>query len=314
MPHVQGGYLGWLLPGSTKHLGSPKAWRLSPKISRASRASRFSSGTAHGLDRVSTFLLRFPWKSLRPCQHGTPKNKRSPIHPLEGKAGAADYHPNPDRGYDEGAKRTTPLSHQQGLKKQVFVDDFCGVGQDHPMNPLDNQRKVSLHQIDKIFRPTDDQDKESRKEPISESKLDKQDAAWQDMKRCLGWDYGAKSKLLAVAPHHREKARTTLAEALSQKRVSLTKWQSLIGQLRSLTDGLPGSEGKFSLLQHDLTKQAQGGVRIDGPVRQQLHTFEDLLNEDNRPTQLEELVAGNLVHIGACDAAKPGMGGVVGRT
>jgi hypothetical protein len=243
-------------------------------------------------------------------------NKRSPSHPLEEKAGAADHKPNPDRGHDEGAKRATPLSHQPGLKKRpmayvdVFVDDFCGVGQDHPMNPLKNQRNVLMHKIDKVFRPTDDRDKDSRKEPISESKLDKQDAAWQDMKRCLGWDYGAKSKSLVVASHRREKAQATLEEALSQNRVSLTKWQSLIGQLRSLTDGLPGSEGQFSLLQHALTKQAQGRVRIDDPVRQQLHTFQDLLNEENRPTQLEELVAGDPVHIGACDAAKSGMGGV----
>jgi hypothetical protein len=90
----------------------------------------------------------------------------------------------------------------------------------------------------------------------------------------------------------------------------LTKWQSLIGHLRSLTDGLPGSKGQFSLLQHALTKQTQGQVRIDDPVRQQLRTFEDLLDEDNLPTQLEELAAGDPVHIGACDAAKSDMGGV----
>jgi hypothetical protein len=72
-------------------------------------------------------------------------------------------------------------------------------------------------------------------------------------------------------------------------------------------DGLPGSEGQFLLLHHALTKLV--GVRIDHPVRQQLHTFEDLLNEDNHPTQLEELVAGDPMYIRACDAPKLGMEG-----
>jgi hypothetical protein len=64
------------------------------------------------------------------------------------------------------------------------------------------------------------------------------------------------------------------------------------------------------LLQYALTQKAKGRVRIDDTVRQQLHTFEDLLDESNRPTTIEELVAGDPVHIGACDAAKAGMGGV----
>jgi hypothetical protein len=68
----------------------------------------------------------------------------------------------------------------------VFVDDLCGVGQNHPINPLENQQKVLMHKIDKVFQQTDNQDKASRKEPIQESKLDKQDAAWQDMKNCFG--------------------------------------------------------------------------------------------------------------------------------
>jgi hypothetical protein len=45
------------------------------------------------------------------------------------------------------------------------------------MNPLKNQRRVLMHNIDKIFRPSDDQDDQWHKEPISMSKLDKQDAA-----------------------------------------------------------------------------------------------------------------------------------------
>jgi hypothetical protein len=44
--------------------------------------------------------------------------------------------------------------------------------------------------------------------------LDKQDAVWQDMKGCLGWDYGAKFKWPVLVPHCFEKAKATLKEAL----------------------------------------------------------------------------------------------------
>jgi hypothetical protein len=75
---------------------------------------------------------------------------------LEGKTGAADYQPNPDQEHSKGAKQATRLSHQQGLKKRplayvdVFVDDFCRAGQNQ-INPLENQRKVLMPQIDKVF-------------------------------------------------------------------------------------------------------------------------------------------------------------------
>jgi hypothetical protein len=166
-----------------------------------------------------------------------------------------------------------------------------------------------MHAIDKIFRPSDTLDKACRKEPISVSKLDKQDAAWQGLKCCLGWDYAAHSKNLLVASHRHEKATASLTDALSQKRASLQSWQSLIGQLRSLVPGIPGSEGQFSLLQEALVTRNEGRIKIDATVREQLRTFQDLLADD-RPAHIKELIPGDPARIGACDAAKTGMGGV----
>jgi hypothetical protein len=244
------------------------------------------------------------------------QNLRSPIHPLEALAGAADRLPNPERGEDNHPLRPTPLSHQRRLATKplsfvdVFVDDFCAVGQDHHMNPLSNQRRTLMHTIDKVFRPNDALDVASRKEPISTSKLAKQDGAWQDVKRALGWDYAVRSKHLLVAAHRKDKVSSSIDEALSQRRLGLTKWQSLIGQLRSLVPGMPGGEGQFSLLQAALCAEHQGRVKIAPSLRSQLQTFRDILGDTERVTQLDELIPGDPIHIGACDAAKAGMGGV----
>jgi hypothetical protein len=199
-------------------------------------------------------------------------NARYPEHPLKARAGASDGGPNPDPGFDTLPECPITQSHRRRLKPKpvayvdVFVDDFCGLGQDHKMSPLVNQRRVLMHAIDKIFRPSDTLDKACQKEPISVSKLDKQDAAWQGLKRCLGWDYAAHSKNLLVASHRHEKATASLTEALSQKRASLQSWQSLIGQLRSLVPGIPGSEGQFSLLQEALVTRTEGRIKIDATV------------------------------------------------
>ena len=50
-------------------------------------------------------------------------------------------------------------------------------------------------------------------------------------------------------------------------------------------------------------------MRVSDAVKQQLHTFLDLL-DNPQPTLFEEIVPGHPTHIGACDAAKLGAGGV----
>ena len=139
------------------------------------------------------------------------------------------------------------------------------------------------------------------------SKLSKGGAAFAEIKRCLGWDYAVKSKTLLAAPHQEEKVRSSIAAAIDQRRVGRSTWESLVGQLRSLVPGIPGSEGQFSLLQAALAQGSDGRVRVSEAVKKQLHTFLDLL-DNPQPTLFEELVPGHPTHIGACDAAKSGAG------
>jgi hypothetical protein len=244
------------------------------------------------------------------------RNHQYPAHRrLEDQAGADNRKPNPDGTADDLPSQPVPKSHQRLLYQRplaymdVFVDDYCGQGQDHPQNPLGNQHRTLLHNIDKVFRPTDDSGVSARKEPISECKLAKDDAAMQTMKGCLGWDHATHSRYLVMAPHRKEKIVALLEDLRDKKRTSLKTWQSLIGQLRSLVVGLPGSEGEFSLLQAALQQSHDGRVKIDDNTRAQLHTVQDLINE-SQPTRIEELVLGDPIHLGACDAAKAGMGGI----
>jgi hypothetical protein len=84
-------------------------------------------------------------------------NKCYPAHPLGNLAGAKDFCDNKESGPVVETKRSTPWSHIQKIARKptscmyVFVDDFCGAGQDPGMNPLTNQHCTLFHNIDKVF-------------------------------------------------------------------------------------------------------------------------------------------------------------------
>lgn len=244
------------------------------------------------------------------------RNKRFVPHPSAELAEAKDFLVE-----DQHETRSIPLSHENRLYKQpihkveVFVDDFIGIGQDHPQNPLSNQRAALSHNIDKIFRPNRPSDSQYRKEPQSQSKMEKGDASWHTMKEALGWNWGGKSKTLQLKPKRAMKAIALVNEVINSKRVALKTWQQVIGVLRSLQPGLTGSEGQFSLLQEALTEAQRRPrdhrVRVTGERKQQLELLLDYLqSHEKRPALLEELVPGEDVHVGTVDAAKAGRGGV----
>mmetsp|Transcript_1284 Transcript_1284/g.2567 ORF Transcript_1284/g.2567 Transcript_1284/m.2567 type:complete len:585 (+) Transcript_1284:829-2583(+) len=240
------------------------------------------------------------------------RNKRFAPHPLAEQAAITDFQVVDSHPPRPVPKSHEPLLYQRPLRKvEIFVDDFIGMGQDDPQNPLANQRNALSHNIDKVFRPNRPSDSPYRKEPQSQTKMAKGDASWHTRKEALGWYWGATSKTLQMKPKRVEKALLLLTEVLQCKRVSVKRWQQLLGVLRSLQTGMVGSEGQFSLLQDALVKQVGSRVRVTAAIKEQLKIFCDFLTFNaDRPTTLEELVPGRDLHVGACDAAKAGRGGV----
>ena len=240
------------------------------------------------------------------------RNKRVPPHHLGPQAAITDFEVK-----DAGPARKIPISHKPLIyarplrEVEVFVDDFIGMGQDHPSNPLENQRAVLSHNIDKVFRRNGPTDHQWRKEPQSQSKMAKGDASWHTKKEALGWDWGASTRTLQMTKKRVGKALTLLDAVLLCKRVSIKRWQQVIGVLRSLQPGMAGSDGHFSLLQNALATPVGGRIRLTPDIKEQLAIFHDFLHGHlRRPTTLEELVPGVDIHLGACDAAKQGRGGV----
>jgi hypothetical protein len=304
-PTIQSGHFRRLLSSPPCPIEHSQAGRRLAKLSRHATLDCFPASAANGMDRVPTILLRLHGDNMRFNERIAQKAPALSTTSLGGPRGGR-------RRTTECRLGTRQLSHAPDLSftpKQTVYS--TGIGQQSQQNPLRNQRRTLLHNIDRVFRPTDSLDASGRKDPISTSKLDKGDAAWQNNKRCLGWDFGGRSKTLAIPAHRREKARSTLQDMLNRKRPGLTDWQSLLGDLRSLVPGLPGSKGQFSLLQAALApRDNQHRIRLGPTTKTQLRTFDQLLAQPDRPTYGDEMIPGEPSFIGACDAAKPGMGGV----
>ena len=93
----------------------------------------FSAFTETGCDLANNALRR---------------NERAPPHPLSEAACTSDFSTDDEHCDTYPPLVKTPKSFARQLYKQpvrycdIFVDDYIGIGQDHPMNPIDNQRRT----------------------------------------------------------------------------------------------------------------------------------------------------------------------------
>ena len=228
-----------------------------------------------------------------------------PPHPLETKA--STYVPiMPSQPDPFPLKEAGPMRPKLAYV-DAYVDDFVKAVQGW-YNAM-RVRRHTFHNIDKVFRPNDAQDT-NRKQPISESKLDKGDDHWSTQKVILGWLIDTVAMTISLPPHRQARLLNLLGTITKRKRASIHEWHQLLGELRSMSLAIPGSRGCFSFLQHALRPGAKR-IIITQQIRDQLLDFLHLANDVvARPTHIAEVVPTPPTYIGAMDAAKCGMGGV----
>jgi hypothetical protein len=96
-----------------------------------------------------------------------------------------------------------------------------------------------------------------------------------------------------------------------KKQVSEKLWRRVLGELRSMSIGIPESRGLFSQLQEGLKYTEKGRLRVTSDRKDQLADFEYLAQGlAERPTHLSELVPDHPVTVEPHDASGTGMGGV----
>ena len=192
----------------------------------------------------------------------------------------------------------------------VYVDDFLLLAQ--TQRQRDKVMRATLTAIDRVMRPLADDDPPHRKEPASTKKMLKGDACWSTFKRILGWDLDSETLTLHLPKHRFERLKEILTWLLPpNKRLPVSKWHQVLGELRSMSPALPGSRGLFSMLHEALRHTDRHRIRVTRSIHHLAHDFLTLLQSlHERPTRLPELVPTYPSDVGACDACQVGMGGV----
>ena len=206
--------------------------------------------------------------------------------------------------------RSAQPSSQPESHVDVFVDDFIGVTQGSP-NRRRIVRRILMHTVDDVLaRPA--KDEPFRQEAISLKKLLQGDGRWDTRKLILGWIIDTVKRTIELPPHRQQRLQEIFDSLRGLRRISHKNWERIIGELRFMSLAIPGSGGLFSALQLGLKHSDKHRIRITKHIRHHLTDFERLTRSlMERPTRLGEIVPDHPCILGAVDACKAGMGGVL---
>jgi hypothetical protein len=148
------------------------------------------------------------------------------------------------------------------------VDDFIGIAQGSKRR-CRNAKRCIMHAIDGVFSQPDAHHP-NRKEAISEKKLHKGDGGWNHRKEVLGWILDTSTGTLELTDRRKARISTIFEELRGKRRVSVKKWQRIVGELRFMGLAIPGSAGLFGAMQLGLKQADQHRVRITPYLRDHL--------------------------------------------
>jgi hypothetical protein len=129
--------------------------------------------------------------------------------------------------------------------------------------------------MDTVFRLLSPSDSPYRQEPISIKRLKQGDGAWETKKVILGWLVNTIDMTLTLPTHRVQRLHDILASIHpDQKRIAVTSWQKVMGELRSMVLAIPGGSGLFSTLQEAFRYPACAGrLKLNKNVHAFLEDF-----------------------------------------
>jgi hypothetical protein len=149
------------------------------------------------------------------------------------------------------------------------VDDFLGLVQGGVRTRLRVKRAL-LHWLDQVMRPLDSADYSFRQEPASVKKMEKEDSTWATLKTILDWIINTIDKTISLPPNRLIRVRNILDSiSPTQGRVAVSKWQQVLGKLRSMALAIPVDMTLFSVLQEAL--KSSEGIRVR--LNKHMHAF-----------------------------------------
>jgi hypothetical protein len=242
-----------------------------------------------------------------------------PKHPLENVAGTSpEVNPKLTQCDPQRSRSATDDSPSRPVLRpfrrpvalhDIYVDDFISLVQGSTPRRQRHMRGL-LHSVDRVFRPLDDEDSSHRQHVPSIKKFQKGDGSMQTVKNVLGWILDTVRGTLELPLHRRQRLSAIFDEVKGKTRMAISRWHKILGELRSMAVGVPGSKGLFSTLQTALQFTESNRIRVTPAMHDQLADFELLANDlGRRPTSIAELVPDHPVAIGPHDASGRGMGG-----
>ena len=205
-------------------------------------------------------------------------------------------------------------THQADFFKllEVYVDDFIGVLHSDDLEVLRHATRAMLHGIHSVFPPPASGLPED--DPISYKKLLAGDGIWAVRKEVLGWIFDGILRTMELPPEKIEKIMASLATAISQKRLPLKEFRTLLGKLQHAALAMPAGKSILTPL-HKFVEANKNRRLLYFPnnpiILEALRDIRILLREStSRPTHVRELVPDLPSYIGFCDACKRGAGGV----
>ncbi|KAL7558276.1 hypothetical protein ACA910_002512 [Epithemia clementina (nom. ined.)] len=120
----------------------------------------------------------------------------------------------------------------------------------------------------------------------------------------LGWNVDSLRMTIELPPHRRKRLTTLIADTQHKRTISVTTCHKLLGELRSMALGIPGTCGLFSHLQWALVNNRHcNTVRLNHNARDALANFATLATDiASRPTRIAEVIPTAPLFVGACDA------------